>query len=372
MAKFKDLHLMLQEEQRVLFGPDSLGVYGPTSYPAQDPGNEKAFMAWTTISGYNATVPGSGINNISPVDELVVSMAIAGERATEPYHLVRYDQMYDFAPEHGDLIGLDDDDHLQYILVDGTRGFTGTVSGIDPTESYHLTTRWYVDDLVNTVSGIIVDQIITDHGDLTGLLDDDHTQYILVDGSRGFTGTVSGIDPTESYHLTTRWYVDGEINTLSGTVFAEFANYVTLATDQTITGDKIFAGDVTFSGTNIFDGPTTFNETVTLNNDMYFNDNTISGTGDIYTGNIYADNQKWGRVACILNAREQAVVFDNPWPDDDYTVVATLTNEVDAKPSIYSTVQGVKTAGGFTTHFSGKIDSSNFVLEWHAFYSQKH
>ena len=49
MAKFKDLHLLLQEEQRALFGPDSLGVYGPTSYPAQDPGNEKAFIGWTTI-----------------------------------------------------------------------------------------------------------------------------------------------------------------------------------------------------------------------------------------------------------------------------------------------------------------------------------
>ena len=51
-----------------------------------------------------------------------------------------------------------------------------------------------------------------------------------------------------------------------------------------------------------------------------------------------------------------------------HTIVATLTNEVDSPPSIYSTIQGVKTAGGFTTHFSGKIDSANFILEWIAFY----
>ena len=300
MAKFKDLHLLMQDEQRILLGPDALGDYGPTVYPAQDPGNEKAFIGWTTISGYNTTLPGSGTTSITPIDEVVISVPLAGERATEPYHMVRYDQLL-------------------------------TWSGIYP-----------------------------NHCDLQGLDQDCHLQYVPTDGSRGFTNTVSGVYPVLGYHLVTKDYVDDEINTLSGTVFAEFANYVTLATDQTITGAKTFTNTTTFSGVTYFD------------NDVYFGDNTISGTGDIYTGNIYADNMKWGRIACINNATSQAVTFDNPWPDDDYTIVATLTNEVDAKPSIYSTIQGVKTGGGFTTHFSGKIDSNNFVLEWHAFYGQKH
>lgn len=47
---------------------------------------------------------------------------------------------------HGDLSGLDQDDHVQYVLVDGTRGFTNTVSGVYPTSSGHLATRGYVDD----------------------------------------------------------------------------------------------------------------------------------------------------------------------------------------------------------------------------------
>jgi len=51
---------------------------------------------------------------------------------------------------HNELGGLGADDHLQYILVDGTRGFTGTVSGVDPTQDYHLTTRWYVDNSIDT------------------------------------------------------------------------------------------------------------------------------------------------------------------------------------------------------------------------------
>jgi len=105
---------------------------------------------------------------------------------------------------HGDLDDLDSDDHTQYILVDGTRGFTSTVSGVDPTESYHLTTKWYVDDEIATLSGTIP----YEHDQLTGLDDDDHIMYVPTDGSRGFTSTVSGIDPVEDYHLATKFYVD--------------------------------------------------------------------------------------------------------------------------------------------------------------------
>jgi hypothetical protein len=106
--------------------------------------------------------------------------------------------------DHGDLIGLDDDDHIQYILANGTRAFTSTVSGVAPTEDAHLSTKLYVDDAISTLSG----SIVFDHGDLTGLSDDDHTQYILADGTRAFTGTVSGVAPTEDAHLTTKSYVD--------------------------------------------------------------------------------------------------------------------------------------------------------------------
>jgi len=50
---------------------------------------------------------------------------------------------------------------------------------------------------------------VTDHGALTGLADDDHTQYSLADGSRDFTGTVNGVSPTTAAHLATKGYVDG-------------------------------------------------------------------------------------------------------------------------------------------------------------------
>ncbi len=50
-----------------------------------------------------------------------------------------------------------------------------------------------------------------DHGALTGLSDDDHTQYSLANGTRAFSGTVSGVTPTASAHLATKGYVDAAI-----------------------------------------------------------------------------------------------------------------------------------------------------------------
>lgn len=51
-----------------------------------------------------------------------------------------------FAQDHSLSTNLDADDHLQYVRVDGTRGFTGVVSGVTPTNANHLATKQYVDD----------------------------------------------------------------------------------------------------------------------------------------------------------------------------------------------------------------------------------
>jgi hypothetical protein len=63
-----------------------------------------------------------------------------------------------------------------------------------------------VDVLNNTVSGTIASGV--SHSDLSDLTVDVHTQYIPVNGSRGFTSTVSGVTPIQSYHIATKGYVD--------------------------------------------------------------------------------------------------------------------------------------------------------------------
>lgn len=53
------------------------------------------------------------------------------------------------------------------------------------------------------------------HGMLAGLNQDDHQQYILVNGSRGFTGNVSGIDPVNGNDLVTKNYVDPQVRVVT-------------------------------------------------------------------------------------------------------------------------------------------------------------
>jgi len=52
------------------------------------------------------------------------------------------------------------------------------------------------------------------HHNLTGLSDDDHTQYSKADGTRAFSGKVSGVSPTEDAQLATKGYVDGVVQGL--------------------------------------------------------------------------------------------------------------------------------------------------------------
>lgn len=86
------------------------------------------------------------------------------------------------ASDHGSLAGLTDNDHTQYIL--------------------HSLATAANDFLVASGSGTFVKKTLAetgailegdlDHGSIQGLSDDDHTQYILADATRAFSGTVIG------------------------------------------------------------------------------------------------------------------------------------------------------------------------------------
>lgn len=112
--------------------------------------------------------------------------------------------------DHGSIGGLGDDDHTQYLLADGTRALSGDISfGMNKALSFRLETLvgdpapgnqgrvFYnsTDTLVKVDTGSVIKPVgVSDHGGLTGLLDDDHTQYLLVSGARAVTGnfTVNG------------------------------------------------------------------------------------------------------------------------------------------------------------------------------------
>lgn len=77
---------------------------------------------------------------------------------------------------------------------------------------------------LDNVSGTLNTKIDTTSGTLqvqhdTHLVSDDHLIYVPRDGSRGFTNTVSGVDPTQPYHLTTLQYLEDYVGgTISGAI----------------------------------------------------------------------------------------------------------------------------------------------------------
>ena len=113
----------------------------------------------------------------------------------------------------------------------------------DFTTEFELTTvSGILHDHTVTVSGILQDQIdiYKYHGNLFELDQDHHQVYVPRDGSRGFTSTVSGIDPTEYYHLTTKQYVDFAITTISGILEGQFSpsyNYESLDEEESTTSE---------------------------------------------------------------------------------------------------------------------------------------
>jgi hypothetical protein len=112
--------------------------------------------------------------------------------------------------DHGGLAGLGDDDHSQYSLATGTRNYTGIVS--------YNAAKTFSSDAQIVDKKYVDDTVITDHGGLGGLTDDDHSQYSLTNGNRAYTGKVS-YSSHPSFILDTeivdKKYVDDEIDNLT-------------------------------------------------------------------------------------------------------------------------------------------------------------
>lgn len=111
--------------------------------------------------------------------------------------------------DHGFLTGLTDDDHPIYLLVDGARPMSGDLdmdgysilsSRLDGVLYFRLPSGAY-DGYVLTSNGageaswMPASAPIYDHGSLTGLDQDDHSQYLILDGSAArntLTGYLDG------------------------------------------------------------------------------------------------------------------------------------------------------------------------------------
>ena len=89
----------------------------------------------------------------------------------------------------------------------------GKADSVHTHDASDVVTGTFVDGLISQ-SSVVQHQAEIDHGTISGLGDDDHPHYALVDGSRAFTSTVGGVDPLSTTDLATKNYVDGQILSL--------------------------------------------------------------------------------------------------------------------------------------------------------------
>ena len=120
------------------------------------------------------------------------------------------DEIANLTTDHGELVGLGDDDHIQYSKADGSREYTGIVS--------YSTINLFTTDNQIVDKSYVDSAVVTHHGELSGLTDDDHIQYLKTDGARNLIGKQSYnshpafINDTE---LVDKKYVDDEIANLT-------------------------------------------------------------------------------------------------------------------------------------------------------------
>ena len=122
--------------------------------------------------------------------------------------------------DHGGLTGLSDDDHPQYSLVDGTRAFTGTVGGITPVATTDLTTKAYVDGAIVTATGEVTLQEAYDNGDGRILVSDNTSKPVVVSGTFVVSGTSSQLSRVNSTAVTNTVPVRGGVGSATAPTYS--------------------------------------------------------------------------------------------------------------------------------------------------------
>lgn len=157
-------------------------------------------------------------------------------------------------------------------------------------------------------------------------------QYVLVDGSRGFTSTVSGVDPTQSYHLSTKSYVDESLSDLFGQTKSGRESLSLGDSSTTVTFNVAFSSSeyaLLVSIENQVDSPSSeYAITIT--------DKTVTGFTVNYSGDIDSDNYYLNWIATLSGSfgggDYLASIVEDTSPQlggnldlDDYSVVLNTT-----------------------------------------------
>ncbi len=128
---------------------------------------------------------------------------------------------------------------------------------------------------------------VTDHGNLAGLSDDDHTQYILADGTRQLTGNWDADSNATFTNITTTDNVNGANQTMFQELINDFLNWLTASEIEGLfnssswnkSGSNVFLAD---SGDNVGIGIINPSEKLNVSGNIGVTQNV---TASFYFGN---------------------------------------------------------------------------------------
>lgn len=247
--------------------------------------------------------------------------------------------------DHGSLTGLSDDDHTQYLTTGRADTWLATKTTSNLTEGSNLyftderaqdaigaaltdssTIDFTYNDGSNTISASVTQSGI-DHGSISGLSDDDHTQYHNDSRANTWLATKSTSDLSEGSNLYyTDERVDDRVNALlqAGTnvslVYNDLANTLTINATGGGSSSDSFVTIQTDSGTNpVADSST---DTLTLTTDdtlaySFVGDSStdtvelnISDASTSVRGLVSTSNQTFKGIKTISNNSIDEPAFD--------------------------------------------------------------
>jgi len=287
--------------------------------------------------------------------------------------------------EHNNLLSIQGGlPNNYYHITDAQRTYLTNVSGALNASSQHIhDDRYYTQLQITTISGDIVAQIPTDYytqsevttisGDIVAQIITDHNNLSGLQGGEGLSNAFYHLSYTEYLALTS----NGGVVDASGQ-HRHDSLYVTHSGMTTISGDIVSQIITDHNNLSGIQGGSS-SQRYHLTGGQHSTLTNISGVVDASDQHIHDDRyytetevdqligiNKSGREPVGLKDTGTSVSFATAFPNSNYSLFVSLENTIDSPASEYAINIDGKTASGFSVHYSGKIDSNNYYLNWYA------